>query len=175
MFEITTTKFKVNKRFDPKKRRHYLNDVLTVLHCHHYSTLYTQLALDAGETELLANVAEETFYKVLSDYYKKNNIELIDDKVSIACDYYAVIGLGKMKVNYIGDSSGEVELLVSHLDSGWKKKWGEYDKPINYITVGFINAMFSAILGKPINTFSTTEIKSIVMGHPTSIFKVYHK
>ena len=89
------TILELEHRFDTKKDRHYLNEQLSVLHCHHYTTLYTQLALDAGETELLAKVSEETFYKVLTDYFKKHNIDTVEKRIDIACQYYSAMGLGK--------------------------------------------------------------------------------
>ena len=43
--------FEIDHRFDPVKNRHYLNGFCSVLHCHHYATLYTQLADDAVDFE----------------------------------------------------------------------------------------------------------------------------
>ena len=68
------TEFVIDHRFDPVSNRHYLNDVCTVLHCHHYATLYTQLADDAEDfhgVRLMVEAAEDTFYEVLSKYYEK--------------------------------------------------------------------------------------------------------
>jgi len=173
MSEFKQNILQLDKKFDPKAKRHYLNGFQIVLHCHHYTTLYTQLALDASETELLADVAEESFLEVLKKYFIDNQIINLDEKIDLACQYFGAVGLGKMIVNYFGDDSGEVELIVSHLDSGWIKKWGMYDKPVNYITVGFIQAMFSILCDKPIKTFKAIEIESIVRGAKTSIFKVH--
>lgn len=173
MSEFKTTKLVLDKKFDPMQKRHYLNGDLVVLHCHHYSTLYSQLAIDAGETQVLESVAEDSFYKILRNYYEAHNICSIEEKVDIACQYYAAVGLGKMQVNFVGDHSGEVELLVSHVDKGWKKKWGAYDRPVNYIGAGYINGMFAAITGNPKGTFKSMEVKSIVKGDSTSLFKVY--
>ena len=63
--------FEIDHRFDQNSDRHYVNGACTVLHCHHYATLCTQLADDAKEFEgerLLKEAAEETFYGVLKDY-----------------------------------------------------------------------------------------------------------
>ena len=73
MAEFSKTVLKIDHKFDPISKRHYLNDIQSVYHCHHYTSLYTQLAIDAKETELLALSAEESFFEVLSTYYKKNN------------------------------------------------------------------------------------------------------
>jgi hypothetical protein len=43
------TEFEIDHKFDPIRNRHYMNGVCTVLHCHHYATLYTQLADDAEQ------------------------------------------------------------------------------------------------------------------------------
>jgi hypothetical protein len=175
MAEFKSTNMVLDKYVDPRTKRHYLNGQLSVLHCHHYSTLYSQLAIDAGETELLVDVAEESFYKLINDYFTVNKITDLEERIELGCQYYGAVGLGKMSVNFLGNDSGEVELEYSHLDSGWIRKWGRYDRPVNYIASGFINGMFSAILDKPIKTFRTNEIKSIVMGEKSSLFNVFKK
>src|SRR5512136_834682 len=116
----------LDHRFDRKTKRHYLNGRVTVLHCHHYAALYAQLALDSQKTDLLAESAEEAFYEILTAYFQEHNLTAIEARVDIACQYYATVGLGKMQVSYLGDDSGRVELLSSHVDSGWIKKWGLY-------------------------------------------------
>jgi len=174
------TNFKENNlilehRFDPRSNRHFLNGVVSVYHCHHYTTLYTQLALDSTETELLQGVAEETFFKILNSYFKKYDITYIYEKFELACKYYAAVGLGKMEVVFAGELSGQVKLLKSHVDEGWIKKWGKYDKPVNYIGAGFIGAMFAAVFNTPIKSFRVIEWESIVMGAEQSVFNVAKK
>jgi len=169
------TEIILDHRFDPKTCRHYLNDQVSVLHCHHYATLYTQLANDCGfidAKKLLADVAEDTFFDALSSYYEKYQINSVEDRITIAEQYYALSGLGEMNVIYAGIDSGEVELAHSHLDAGWIKKWGKYEKPVNFITCGYISGMFSAIFNKPVRSYTTIETKSIVSGAEKSNFKV---
>ncbi len=169
------TEIILDHRFDPKTCRHYLNDQVSVLHCHHYATLYTQLADDCGfidAKKLLAEVAEDIFFDTLSSYYKKYKIDSVEDRIAIAVQYYALSGLGEMEVIYAGIDSGEVELAHSHLDAGWIKKWGNREKPVNFITCGYISGMFSAIFDKPARSYITIETKGIVSGAERSNFKV---
>jgi hypothetical protein len=175
MSVFKSTEIVLDHKFDPFKKQHYLNGELSVLHCHHYTTLYAQLAIDAGESELLAETARETFYAVLSSYFRDHAIELVEDRVSLACQYYGAVGLGKMEVVFIGPDSGEVRLLKSHLDAGWIKKWGPYGKPVNHVTQGFIEGMFAAILSVPSGAFTAREVRSIVMGAPESVFTIVRK
>ena len=136
--------------FDPTTKRHYLNGTLTVLHCHHYLSLYTQLAIDAGETELLKESARESFKKMLTKYFDTHlGGAPFEEKVEAGCEYYAMLGLGKMNPVFIGEESGEIELTASHTDAGWMKKWGNYDKPVNYVTAGYIEAMFELLMNTP--------------------------
>jgi hypothetical protein len=129
--------------------------------------------MDAGETELLKDCARESMRDVLDKYFADNpEIATVQEKIEIACQYYALLGLGTMKVNFLGDYSGEVELLSSHTDDGWMKKWGKLDKPVNYITAGFIEAIFESVLDKPTRSFNAVETKSIVMGADSSTFKI---
>lgn len=161
--------------FDKKTNRHYINGILSVLHCHHYTCLYTQLALDAEETDLLKECARESFRELLVHYFSTHTIDTLEEKIEIASQYYALLGLGKLKVNYMGLYSGSVELPFSHTDSGWIKKWGVYDKPINYISGGYIEALFEVCLELPAGSFEAVEEQSIVMGASHSIFKVRRK
>jgi len=175
MAEFKKNSLIVEHKFDTKTKRHYLNNTQTVFHCHHYTTLYTQLALDAGETVLLQNVAEESFFDLISNYFETHNIENLDEKVDIACEYYAALGLGDVKVRFLGEYSGEVISEHSHIEQGWLKKWGKYDKTVNYIGCGYVAAMFSAILDKPIGTFFVKEHQSIVKGDKFTMFKIVKK
>lgn len=172
MSEFKRTTLVLDHKFDPQRKRHYLNDKLSVLHCHHYSTLYTQLALDAGETGLLSDVSEDTFHDALKSYFAKHEVKDPYDRLDLACQYYAAVGLGKMKVDFLGDDAGQVTVAHSHVDEGWKKKWGEYDKPVNYIGAGFIAAMFAAVQDREPRTYQATEVSSIAMGADASVFKV---
>ncbi|OGS36909.1 MAG: hypothetical protein A2293_13475 [Elusimicrobia bacterium RIFOXYB2_FULL_49_7] len=175
MSEFKKTVFKAEHIFDSKNKRHYNNGVLSVLHCHHYTSLYSQLAIDAKETMLLTDVAEDAFYVPLVDYFTANHIDSLAEKIELACQYYAFLGMGKMTVTSLGEDSGVVELANSHLDEGWKKKWGTYDKPVNYITAGFIAALFAAVLNKSVRSFTVSEVASIVMGAKQSLFNVVKK
>ena len=171
---FTKTELELDHYFDPKSTKHYLNGELAVLHCHHYASLYTQLADDVEFVDgkaLLADVSEDCFYKVLNNYYKSKDITTLADKISIAEQYYASTGLGQMNVLCMGDESAEVELKHSHLDEGWIKKWGKRDKPVNFITQGYIAAVMSLLTGNPVRTFKVAEVESIVTGVERSLFK----
>jgi hypothetical protein len=172
MAKFKENNFILERYFDSRSDRHFLNGIVTVYHCHHYATLYTQLALDSGETGLLKGVAEETFYKILKDYYEKYNIVKMFEKFELARQYFAAVGLGKMDPVFAGEFSGLVKLITSHIDQGWIKKWGKYDKPVNYIGAGFIGAMFATAFNTPPKSFNVYEWESIVMGAEQSIFNV---
>ena len=165
-------KYTLSHKFDSSSKRHYLNGHLVVLHCHHFASLSTQLAMDAGETGELVDSSEETFYEILVDYFKANNISTKEARIDLACQYFAIVGLGTINVKSSTEDGGEVELPSSHVDSGWIKKWGKYEEPINFIGAGYLNALFSAAYDKPMHTFKASEKQSIVMGAETSIFNV---
>jgi hypothetical protein len=167
---------KLDHYFDAKRNRHYLNGILSVLHCHHYATLYTQLAIDSGETELLKESARDAFREVLDKYFQDHpEIEDMEEKIDVACEYYSMLGLGGMHLVFLGEDSGEVDVPSAHIDSGWLKKWGEYHKPVNYITAGYVEAMFEAVLNTPARSFEAVETQSIVMGADTSKFRVVRR
>lgn len=169
------TELVLEKRFDPKTCRHTLNGQEVVLHCHHYATLYLQLAEDCGMLDgkkLMHESAEDAFLDVLNSYNDQNCIDKLEDRISIAEQYFAACGLGKLKVLCAGPDSGEVVLEHSHVDEGWIKKWGKRKKAINFIASGYIAALFSATFEKRARTYSVNEIASIVTGDEVSKFEV---
>lgn len=178
MTVIKKTELVFDCAYDSRSSRHSINGETSVLHCHHYATLYSQLADDCGMLDgkqLLAEVAEDTFLKILKDYYEANGLTSVKDRINIAEQYYSATGLGQMKVVFMGPESGEVELLFSHIDQGWIKKWGRRDKPVNFITAGYVAALFSAVNEKSSRSYQVIENQSIVAGAERSRFLVVVK
>jgi len=166
--EITTD-------FDPRSCRHLVDGEPYVMHCHHYAALYTQLAEDCGMLDgkkLLAEVAEDTFYKVLSGYFRKHDIGSVSDRLAAGEEYYRIAGMGILKVLSAGPDYGEVELPSSHLDQGWIKKWGKHNRPVNHLTRGYIASLFAAAFDRFPRSYNVTETASIVSGAPRSRFEV---
>jgi len=171
---IQETELRLERRFDPRPCRHFLNGDVYVLHCHHYATLYSQLADDCGMLDgrkLLAEVAEDTFFDELGNYYDKHGVTDTADRIALAEQYYAVTGLGQMHVRCAGPAGAEVELSHSHVDEGWIKKWGQRDKPVNFITQGYIAGALAAIFGRPRRSYVVVETESLVKGDERSRFQ----
>ena len=163
-------------QFDKESCRHSLNDFQTVLHCHHYMTLTTQMAEDAeflDGTNVLMTTMEDTTYRVLHHYYTKHNINNLWEKISIAEQYYSVFGLGQIKFKHVGDYSATVDVLHSHIDEGWIKKWSKRNKPVNYIGRGFIQGAMCLFNDKPIRSYQSEETKSIVKGDDKGEIKTW--
>lgn len=176
MPKVIQNEVRYDHYFDQNTKRHYVNNIQSVLHCHHYLVLYTQLAMDAGVTELLKECSRYSFRDMLKSYFADNpDIDSIQERIEIGCQYYSLVGLGKMVVKFLGTESGKVELLSSHNDEGWKKKFGNFDKPINYVSAGFVEALFEAVLDLPAKTFEAIETESIVMGAEKSTFCVIRR
>ncbi|MBU0990959.1 MAG: hypothetical protein KJ737_00580 [Proteobacteria bacterium] len=174
MVKEKNIEFELDKTFDPVRCRHYLNGVCTVLHCHHYATLYTQLADDAVDfngKELLKKAAEDSFYAVLNDYYSQNGIEAIEAKISIAQQYWQVVGMGMIKFTGVGQYTVTAEMDYSHLDEGWLKKWGSRTKPVNFISAGFVGAVAALTNNKPLGSYKVKETKGLVCGDDVSAFE----
>ena len=168
------TEFEIDHKFDPITNRHYMNGFCTVLHCHHYATLYTQLADDAEEfkgVQLIKEAAEDTFHEVLEDYYQKHEIEDIEDKVTIAEQYWQAVGMGLIRFTAIGKYACTAVMEYSHIDDGWLKKWGSRDKPVNFFTCGFVAAVAALANEKPVRSFKVKEPKGLVCGDEVSAFK----
>lgn len=178
MPKSATTDFVVDHSFDPRSCRHSLNGLTHVLHCHHYASLYSQLADDCeflDAKQLLADCSEDSFYEVLSNYYRENRVKGQDERFAIAQQYYSHSGLGQLNVVNADKNGGQIELPHSHVDEGWVKKWSNHDKPVNFITWGYISAMFSAVFDRPVRSYKVTEDASIVRGADRSRFSVTSK
>lgn len=169
----TDTELIIERRYDPWRARLTVNGATHVLHCHHYLSLYTQLAEDCGMLDgakLLAEVAEDAFYSMLAGYFQDHRITILGDRIALAEQYYAFSGLGRMKITAAGPDSGVVELESSHVDAGWLKKWGARAKPVNHVTRGYVAATFAAVFELPSRTWRVGERESIVSGAERSIF-----
>jgi hypothetical protein len=166
--------FNVKHTFDEKNFRHYMNGFNVVLHCHHYMSLTTKLAMDfddIGGTRILSESAEDSILPILTDYIKKNNVTNPDDRLRAGADFYKEMGMGKMTVSGNADG-GQVILEGSHVDKGWITKWGKHNGPVNHFTRGYIAAIFAAGFDKPARSYAVTEKDSIVTGAGTGSFAV---
>lgn len=163
-------------KFDKTSCRHSLMGFQTVLHCHHYLTLTTQMAEDSeemvGGVSILISTMEETIYKVLKKYFLDNKIKTLDDKIALIESYFSFCGLGQMKIKHFGDYSTTAELLHSHIDEGWIQKWGKRDKPVGYVNRGFLQGALKAV-----NEFEweSQEDRCIVSGDKISNIKLWRK
>lgn len=172
-----TLECKFDQRFDPNKCLQYVNNETSVLHCHHYSALYTKLALDThylGGPALLFESMEESAYLTLTKYYVVENIQSKDDRRAIAEQYFALTGLGMLSLS-LSPQGGRATMKHSHVDEGWIKKWKKESSPVNYIGQGYIAAAFSAINDLSIGAYHVLETRSIVKGDSVSEFEITRK
>jgi hypothetical protein len=172
------TQFVLDHKYDRRSSRHSLNGTTHVFHCHHYTSLYTQLAEDAAfidARQLLADCTEDTFHEFLGDYYRQHHVTDPWLRLELAAQYYAAAGMGKMHFLSAGPDSGEVELSHSHVDEGWLKKWGKHPRPVNHFTRGYIAACFATAFDKPARSMQVTEVSGIVTGAERSRFVVVVK
>ena len=115
-------------KFDRETCRHSSNGIDTVLHCHHYASLYCQLADDAEEfngKELLQRASEMSFWEVLSKYFEEHDVSDLDDRIALVEEYWKTSGFGTLKLDHVGDLSAAAHMDHSHVDEGWIKKWGQ--------------------------------------------------
>ena len=169
--------FSAQQTFDAEKARQLINGTGTVFHCHHYSTLFTQLADDAKEfkgAQLLAEAAEDFAYRELTAYFEAKNVKGDAERVATAESYFGFIGLGVVKVSFDG-KGGSAEMKHSHVDEGWIKKWGKRDRSVNFIGRGFLAGACAAVSNSKPGSFSVEETQSIVSGSPSSKFVISAK
>lgn len=166
-----------DQRFDRRRMFQYVNDEPSVMHCHHYATLFTSVAMEQeafGGPRLLAESTEDAFFLVLKKYFIRERVKGADARARVAEEYCALVGLGKLTLS-VQKNGGTAEMAHSHVDEGWLKKWSRNDKPVNHIGRGYIAAAFSAINDATVRMYEVEETASIVMGAPKSTFVVRQK
>lgn len=162
------------QRFDRRRMFQYVNDEPSVLHCHHYATLFTRVALGQREHDgpkLLADAAEEAFFLVLTKYFIKNSVGGAAERIAAAEELCGLIGLGSLTLD-IQEGGGSARMPHAHVDEGWVKKWGKSEEVVNFIGHGYIAAACSAIFDKPMQSYRVNETASIVRGDTESKFSI---
>jgi hypothetical protein len=162
-------------KFNPETCRHSSNGVTTVLHCHHYASLYCQLADDAELFDgkaLLRKAAEMSFLPVMKDYFSRNGVTELADRISAVEDYWKKCGMGLLEFERVGGMSAIARMDHSHVDRGWIRKWGNRDEAVNFIGQGFLSAAMAAIFEQPEGSYVARETESIVAGSPESRFTI---
>lgn len=166
----------LERAIQPDSKKHTVNDDVYVLHCHHYATLYTQLAEDARSIAdgpaILHEATADTYRGIFDRYFQNHDVTEVADRVSIVEQLFAAGGLGQIEFSEVREDGGTVEMEHSHLDEGWIKKWGRRSEPVNYITAGIIAGAFGAFYGVPNESFVVEEVESIVSGADHSKFTV---
>ncbi len=175
MTTTTTAEWVFNHVFDPERCRHFDNGMPSVLHCHHYASLYCQLADDAEQfngRELLRRASELAFLPVLQKYFAEHQVDDCGERIALAEEYWRSIGFGSLKFDWVGELSSAAHMDHSHVDEGWVKKWQKRDKPVNFIGQGYLAAAMSAIYDLPAGSYRVYETESIVSGAPASRFSM---
>jgi hypothetical protein len=160
--------------FDDKTYRHFLNGHATVLHCHHYMSLTTQLAIryaDWGGPRILRECAEDSILPMLQSYIREKGVSGATERLLVGCAYYSAMGLGRMEASG-GSQGGEARLTRSHVDEGWVKKFRTSTDPINHFTAGYVAAMFSAAFERPARAFRAMETHSMATGDSSTTFEI---
>lgn len=167
---------KLTHRFDADSCRHYIGDLVSVLHCHHYATLFTQLAIDSRDLvdgiRILREVTEDVVHGVLKGYFAQNGIADAAERLALGQQLFSFYGMGKMSLVAPGAGGGTVEMGTAHVDEGWKKKWGKAAAPVNHIGAGFIAGLFASAYDKPPRSYKVEEKQSRAMGADKSVFAV---
>lgn len=160
--------------FDFEKGHQFVNGIQTVLHCHHYLVLFTQLADDAERLNgpaLMFEAAEETFYHALKRYFERTGITEIPDRTAISEQYFSAVGLGNIRLT-AKPEGGTATMSASQIDQAWLKRWQQRGKPVNFFGQGFLAGALAAIFDKNPGAYAVAETASLVSGDPESKFEI---
>jgi predicted hydrocarbon binding protein len=160
--------------FDEQTYRKRVNGFDIVGHSHNLMSIVIKLADkfdEFGGTRILAESAEDAFRPIFDDYVKKHGLPTGQERLQMAAEIFETLGMGLMKNNGTA-AGGEVILTRSHVDEGWKMKFGQADHPLNYFARGFIAAMFECAFDRPARSYQVKETASMAMGNEQNLFSV---
>jgi hypothetical protein len=168
---------KFDQVFDAERKLQYVNGEIAVLHCHHYATIFTKLALDMAFLEgpdHLRTAMEETAYLTLQRRFLVDGIHSAADREMLGKRYFSLAGLGQLEVD-ANENGGTATMRHSHLDEGWLKKWGTSKQPVNLIGQGYLAGFWSAMFARPVGHYKVRETESLVSGATASRFSITAK
>ena len=160
--------------FDEQTYRKRVNGFDIVGHSHNLMCMIVKLAEkfdEYGGTRILTESAEDAFRPIFDDYVQKHGLPAGQERLDMAADFFDTLGMGIMKAAGTADG-GEVTLTRSHVDEGWKTKFGTAEHPVNYFTCGFITAMFGCAFDKPMRGYKVVETVSMAAGGEQGTFSV---
>lgn len=163
------------QRHDKHNFMQYVNNESSVLHCHHYTTLFIKLAQsfqDIGGIEFLKSSMEESFFLVLRKYFVTYRIENFEERFEVAEELFKSVGLGSLRFLEKSEKGGVAVLDVSHVDEGWKRKCKESLESVNFMSGGYIQAAFEAVYNKWIDHYTAAEVESIAKGDSRSRYTI---
>ena len=108
---------------------------------------------------------EDSIRPLLDDYYKQNGVNDPAERLGIAEEYFAAMGMGKISMKGTVDG-GRSPSPTRTWDEGWIKKWGKSDKPVNHFGKGYAAAAFGAAFNKAARSYTASEEVSMAMGAP---------
>ena len=160
--------------FDEQTYRKRVNGFGIVGHSHNLMCLMIKLAEDYDEfggVRILAESTEDSMRPIFDDYVQRHNLPVGQERLDMAADFFETMGMGLMQSTGAADG-GEVTLTRSHVDEGWKMRFGNADRPLNYFAWGFISAMFGCAFDKPARSYQVEETASMAKGDDKSSFSV---
>ncbi|MBR9982253.1 MAG: 4-vinyl reductase [Desulfatitalea sp.] len=116
---------------------------------------------------------EEAAYhslKPLLAQYEK--LKTVKSKLEMFAILYQNCGLGIIHPQNIENGTGLVISPSSHHVTGWLAKHGRRNTPGCHFTCGWLAGAIEAIFGKPLGTYSVTEIKCKMMRDAECLFKI---
>jgi len=161
--------------FDPIRKLQYINSDPSVMHCHHYSAIFTRLAIDFeshGGTKNMAEAMEEAVYLALRKVFIGEEIKAVHERIRMVEEYFRLTGLGEIKLHADSATGGTATLSRSHIDEGWVKKYGNSKVPVNHVARGFLAGAFEVIHGKPLRSYDVEESASMAMGKAKGDFVI---
>lgn len=165
---------KFEHAFDSERCLQYVNNESAVMHCHHYSAIFTKLALATPALNGAGNLfdaMEETAYLTLRRYFTVEEVTATAERRQIAEEYFQLAGLGLVALD-LSVAGGHASMRHSHVDEGWIKKWGQHPRPVNLIGQGYLAGAAAALFDQVIGSYAVKETQSLVMGAPRSEFRI---
>ncbi len=151
-----------------------MDEIPISLHCHHFNCglINAIEAIDYFDAiEIYINEAAKCFYEYFKNILTIKNYS-VNKALSIAQDIYRFMGYGRIDLSELINGYGTATSDSSYFVVGWFAIYGNRDKPVCYLTRGFIKAIVAAIFDIDINVVKVVETQCMICGNDFCEFKV---
>ncbi len=148
-----------------------------IFHCNHYNLFLQRTIEDTAEYVDVDRILREggtiAVYSMFHHLFRGNReLRSSTDRLKAAEGIYSQLGFGLIHFESVTDQGGTVKSPITHYSYGWKEKWGQREKPVDFFSCGFIQAAMAAAFYKPPGYYLVTQTRCLSKGDSENEFVI---